>query len=100
MDPLRGTWGIPWPEWNFIVETGGRELMGRLMDKAGDSVSSEEWYGHVTALSVAPEFRCLALATKFIELLQEISDRDETRTSTVFFSDFLEILNCTVKPEK
>lgn len=30
--------------------------MGHIMGKAEDSVSSEEWYGHVTALSVAPQF--------------------------------------------
>ena len=30
--------------------------MGHIMGKAEDSVSSEKWYGYVTALPIAPEF--------------------------------------------
>lgn len=74
--------------------------MGHIMGKAEDSISSEEWYGHVTALSVAPQFWCLGLATKLMELLQEISESDKTRMSTFFFSISLEILDSIVKHEK
>ena len=45
------------------------------MGKAEGSVAREEWHGHVTALSVAPEFRRLGLAAKLMELLEEISER-------------------------
>lgn len=35
----------------------------------------KEWHGHVTALSVAPEYRRLGLAEKLMAVLEEISDR-------------------------
>ena len=35
----------------------------------------EQWHGHVTALSVAPEFRRLGLAGKLMNGLEEISER-------------------------
>ncbi|XP_039559591.1 N-alpha-acetyltransferase 20 isoform X4 [Passer montanus] len=46
-----------------------------FMGKAEGSVAREEWHGHVTALSVAPEFRRLGLAAKLMELLEEISEK-------------------------
>uniref|UniRef100_H2ZXQ5 N-alpha-acetyltransferase 20 n=1 Tax=Latimeria chalumnae TaxID=7897 RepID=H2ZXQ5_LATCH len=46
-----------------------------VMGKAEGSVAREEWHGHVTALSVATEFRRLGLAAKLMELLEEISER-------------------------
>lgn len=35
----------------------------------------EEWHGHVTAISVAPEYRRLQLANKMMNLLEYISDK-------------------------
>uniref|UniRef100_A0A8C5KUI8 N-alpha-acetyltransferase 20 n=1 Tax=Jaculus jaculus TaxID=51337 RepID=A0A8C5KUI8_JACJA len=69
LDPLTETYGIPfylqylahWPEYFIVAEAPGGELMG--------------YHGHVTALSVAPEFRRLGLAAKLMELLEEISER-------------------------
>uniref|UniRef100_A0A8D1T561 N-alpha-acetyltransferase 20 n=2 Tax=Sus scrofa TaxID=9823 RepID=A0A8D1T561_PIG len=78
-----GKYGIPfylqylahWPEYFIVAEAPGGELMGYIMGKAEGSVAREEWHGHVTALSVAPEFRRLGLAAKLMELLEEISER-------------------------
>uniref|UniRef100_A0A8D0JJH3 N-alpha-acetyltransferase 20 n=1 Tax=Sus scrofa TaxID=9823 RepID=A0A8D0JJH3_PIG len=53
----------------------GCGLVLAVMGKAEGSVAREEWHGHVTALSVAPEFRRLGLAAKLMELLEEISER-------------------------
>lgn len=50
-----------------------------VMGKAEGSVAREEWHGHVTALSVAPEFRRLGLAAKLMEMLEEISERSALR---------------------
>lgn len=33
-----------------------------------------EWHGHVTALTVAPEYRRLSLASKMMNLLEHVSD--------------------------
>ncbi|NXO50039.1 NAA20 acetyltransferase, partial [Aramus guarauna] len=75
-----------WPEYFIVAEAPGGELMGysatalmlcmfTVMGKAEGSVAREEWHGHVTALSVAPEFRRLGLAAKLMELLEEISEK-------------------------
>ena len=36
---------------------------------------AENWHGHVTALTVAPEFRRLGLAGRLMQSLEEISER-------------------------
>jgi N-terminal acetyltransferase B complex catalytic subunit len=33
-----------------------------------------EWHGHVTAVTVAPEYRRLGLARKMMDLLEHVSD--------------------------
>ncbi|EPY73298.1 N-alpha-acetyltransferase 20, NatB catalytic subunit [Camelus ferus] len=77
-----------WPEYFIVAEAPGGELMGyseyptAVMGKAEGSVAREEWHGHVTALSVAPEFRRLGLAAKLMELLEEISERVDTAMSS------------------
>lgn len=40
------------------------------------------WHGHVTALSVAPDYRRLGLAAKLMSGLEEISEKYEL---TLFF---------------
>jgi len=35
----------------------------------------EDWHGHVTALTVAPEFRRLGLADCFMRTLEEVSEK-------------------------
>ena len=59
-----------------------------VMGKAEGSVAREEWHGHVTALSVAPEFRRLGLAAKLMEMLEEISERFVPRE----YRDFLSVI--------
>lgn len=36
--------------------------------------ANTEWHGHVTALTVAPEYRRLSLARKMMGLLEMVSD--------------------------
>lgn len=33
-----------------------------------------EWHGHVTAITVAPEYRRLSVARKMMEYLERVSD--------------------------
>lgn len=33
------------------------------------------WHGHVTALTVAPEFRRLGLADKLMTMLEQVSEK-------------------------
>lgn len=51
-------------------------------------MAREEWHGHVTALSVAPEFRRLGLAAKLMEMLEEISERS---ADTAYLNVFLKL---------
>uniref|UniRef100_A0A8C3WCU2 N-alpha-acetyltransferase 20 n=1 Tax=Catagonus wagneri TaxID=51154 RepID=A0A8C3WCU2_9CETA len=71
LDPLTETS----PQHHVLDPGGGLLSRAEVMGKAEGSVAREEWHGHVTALSVAPEFRRLGLAAKLMELLEEISER-------------------------
>jgi len=33
------------------------------------------WHGHVTAVTVAPEYRHIGLATRMMKLLEEVSEK-------------------------
>lgn len=37
--------------------------------------SGENWHGHVTALTVAPEFRRLGIAATLMSFLEELSEK-------------------------
>ncbi|XP_037235944.1 ras and Rab interactor 2-like [Falco rusticolus] len=59
----------------FLFVDDTRQQLTEVLGKAEGSVAGEEWHGHVTALSVAPEFQWLGLAAKLMELLGEISEK-------------------------
>jgi len=51
--------------------------------------SAENWHGHVTALTVAPEYRRLGLAAKLMHSLEDISEKyvhQHTSRCTVYIS--------------
>jgi len=81
LDPLTETYGLPfytqylahWPEYFQVLESPTGQIMWYIMAKAEGM--AEQWHGHVTALSVAPEFRRLGLAGKLMNGLEEISER-------------------------
>ncbi|KAK7030383.1 N-alpha-acetyltransferase 20 [Paramarasmius palmivorus] len=47
-------------------------MMGYVIGKAEGQ--GAEWHGHVTAITVAPEYRRLGLARKMMSLLELVSD--------------------------
>jgi N-terminal acetyltransferase B complex catalytic subunit len=47
--------------------------MGYIMGKAEGH--GENWHGHVTALTVAPEFRRVGLARRLMGILETVSDK-------------------------
>lgn len=63
LDPLTETYGLSfymlylahWPEYFQVAESPSGDIMGYIMGKAEGH--GENWHGHVTALTVAPEFR-------------------------------------------
>ncbi|GAA54245.1 peptide alpha-N-acetyltransferase [Clonorchis sinensis] len=61
-------------EWVHEMSTAtSRRLMGYMMAKSEGR--GMDWHGHVTALSVAPEYRRLGLATQLMLDLEETSER-------------------------
>jgi N-terminal acetyltransferase B complex catalytic subunit len=51
--------------------------------------SQQEWHGHVTALTVAPEYRRLGLARRMMVVLEAVSDE----IYQGFFVDLCELTN-------
>ncbi|OEL17428.1 N-alpha-acetyltransferase 20 [Dichanthelium oligosanthes] len=62
-----------WPDYFHAAVSPGGRVMGYIMGKVEGQ--GESWHGHVTAVSVASEFRRQKLAKKLMNLLEEISDK-------------------------
>jgi len=83
LDPLTETYGLNfylqylahWPEYFQVAESAGGTIMGYIMGKAEGKATN--WHGHVTALTVAPEYRRLGLANQLMEILEHISERKQ-----------------------
>mmetsp|Transcript_44724 Transcript_44724/g.112126 ORF Transcript_44724/g.112126 Transcript_44724/m.112126 type:complete len:175 (+) Transcript_44724:46-570(+) len=64
---------VRWPEYFEVAETPSGRMMGYIMGKAEGKGTN--WHGHVTALTVAPEFRRIGLAQHLMNELEEISEK-------------------------
>ncbi|CAF2308997.1 unnamed protein product [Brassica napus] len=62
-----------WPDYFHVAEGPGNRVMGYIMGKVEGQ--GESWHGHVTAVTVSPEYRRQQLAKKLMNLLEEISDK-------------------------
>ncbi|KAK8997630.1 hypothetical protein V6N11_012179 [Hibiscus sabdariffa] len=62
-----------WPDYFQVAEGPGKRIMGYIMGKVEGQ--GESWHGHVTAVTVAPEYRRQQLAKKLMNLLEEVSDK-------------------------
>ncbi|KZP10881.1 N-acetyltransferase [Athelia psychrophila] len=62
-----------WPDLCCVQEAPGGRMMGYIIGKAEGQ--STEWHGHITALTVAPEYRRLYLARNMINILEMVSDQ-------------------------
>merc|ERR1712127_151246 len=62
-----------WPEYYLLAQGPGGHTMGYIMGKYDGR--GKNWHGHVTAVSVAPEFRRQQLAGKLMDLLEEVTDK-------------------------
>ncbi|KAE9391399.1 acyl-CoA N-acyltransferase [Gymnopus androsaceus JB14] len=61
-----------WPDLCCVQEAPSGRMMGYVIGKAEGQ--GNEWHGHVTAITVAPEYRRLSLARKMMSLLELVSD--------------------------
>eukprot|EP00041_Stephanoeca_diplocostata_P007960 m.113996 g.113996 ORF g.113996 m.113996 type:complete len:177 (-) comp17113_c0_seq1:162-692(-) len=81
LDPLTETYNLQfyfkymarWPDYFSVAESPSGRMMGYIMGKAEGLKT--EWHGHVTAVTVAPEFRRLGLAARMMDGLEFISDK-------------------------
>eukprot|EP00026_Physarum_polycephalum_P020612 Phypoly_transcript_23309.p1 GENE.Phypoly_transcript_23309~~Phypoly_transcript_23309.p1 ORF type:complete len:188 (+),score=13.25 Phypoly_transcript_23309:46-564(+) len=62
-----------WPEMCTIAENPSGRPMGYMLGKA-EGVGTN-WHGHVTAVTVAPEFRRISLAERLMNILEVCSDK-------------------------
>lgn len=64
-----------WPEFFEVAESPTGKIMGYIMGKAEARHNNPlDWHGHVTAISVADEFRRIGLAAKLMQFLEDVSD--------------------------
>ncbi|OCH85571.1 N-acetyltransferase [Obba rivulosa] len=61
-----------WPDLCVVEESPNGRMMGYIIGKAEGT--GAEWHGHITALTVAPEYRRLSLARKLVNSLEHVSD--------------------------
>ncbi len=61
-----------WPEYFQAQESPDGRIMGYVMGKVEGK--KENWHGHVTAVTVAPEYRRLGLARTLMRNLEDISE--------------------------
>lgn len=100
LDPLTETYGLSfymqylahWPEYFQVAESPSGEIMGYskftiiclatgndrlvfvlVMGKAEGH--GENWHGHVTALTVSPDYRRLGLAATLMKFLEDVSEK-------------------------
>lgn len=61
-----------WPELCIVAETPDGTIAGYVIGKV-EGVG-KDWHGHVTAISVAPQFRKSEVATELMKRLHDVSD--------------------------
>lgn len=77
LDPLTETYNITfymlylstWPSLCATFEDPNRRLMGYVLGKAEGE--SKLWHGHVTAVTVSPEYRRLGIAKNLMSYLED-----------------------------
>jgi len=81
LDVLTETYHLPfywqylarWPEYCVVAEGPAKQCMGYILGKAEGR--GKNWHGHVTAVTVAPEYRRQKLATKLMEALEQVTEK-------------------------
>lgn len=62
--------------WHIIIISIFKKIFFAYIAVMGKAEGGgEKWHGHVTALTVAPEFRRLGLAGKLMNNLEQISEQ-------------------------
>ncbi len=83
LDPLTETYNMSfylqylakWPQYCFNVNAAHGRPMGYILGKAEGH--GESWHGHVTAVTVPPEYRRLGVSTQLMSNLERVSEWDK-----------------------
>ena len=71
-----GRYLAKWPEYCRVAVSSIGVIQGYVMGKVEGDQDNEEkqnWHGHVTAVTVAPEFRRQGLATSLMQWLEDVT---------------------------
>ncbi|PUU79799.1 acyl-CoA N-acyltransferase [Tuber borchii] len=60
-----------WPTLMSVMESSQGKIMGYIMGKAEGT--AKDWHGHVTAVTVAPDYRRLGLAKTMMDELERVT---------------------------
>eukprot|EP01080_Neovahlkampfia_damariscottae_P005084 gene5084-8684_t len=80
LDPLTETYNLSfyflyfskWPEYCLTCDSPSNRIMGYILGKVEGK--EKNWHGHVTAVTVAPDYRRIGNAKKMMDLLEKISE--------------------------
>ena len=83
LDPLTETFTMgfylqylaKWPQYCFNVDAPHGRSMGYVLGKAEGPGTN--WHGHVTAVTVPPEYRRLGVAQRLMHVLERVSEWDK-----------------------
>ena len=64
------TYMSQWPESFFAARSPGNKIMGYCLGKAEGRL--RQWHGHVSAVTVAPEYRRLGLAATLMQTFENV----------------------------
>lgn len=81
LDILTETYNLPfylqylarWPEYCLVAEGPGGQTMGYIIGKAEGE--GRNWHGHVTAVTVAPDYRRQGLAQHLMDNLEDVTEK-------------------------
>ena len=62
-----------WPEYCAVSTAPNSKMMGYVLGKVEGM--GKNWHGHVTAVTVTPEFRRLGLAGRLMRFLEDVSEK-------------------------
>ena len=76
LDHLTETYNMPfyqtylarWPDYYMTADAPGQRIAGYILGKAEGQ--AKNWHGHVTAVTVSPEYRRLGLAQQLMNYLE------------------------------
>jgi GNAT superfamily N-acetyltransferase len=70
----------------------GNQVMGYILGKAEGE--GRLWHGHVTAVTVAPDFRRQHLAQKLMKLLEDVTEKVLTECIAMLCQELIHVYLC------